>query len=915
MTGTTDLNRSYRRPADEAAAATWQVGSFIPSAKLSPGELTPDRYYFDITEQDAKGRRIEDEMRAVLAALGAPVTLVDQSVETLREAGSISFLGAELVSGVLSYRIYFGFDGPFVAAGRDALAYQWEPGGDGYSTRTYERVGEVPSERTRDLIAEVLDDGVPAQQAVADLVERILGKATAPLHLTRVRGTEGGRHSLAFNFHRSAPVHGRDIPDILDALARTLSLPVDLYHRWRAATDGLWLVDVAVGMSDRAPFVTIYHGSLDSPPPLLAIGSADAMAQPAEPEPMGPPVDPAGASTAAGESHLRALAPLTDLTAGTADVRVAVIDGPVDLSHPCFQGASLRRVDIGLTEPDDRGAAMVHGTQVASVLFGQPGSDVQGVAPGCTGILLAALESTADGQARGNQVALAQAVGHAIDQRADIICISSSDPSAEGQPEPILATALDRCAANGILVVAATGNDGASRATAPASHPGVLAVGAADSGGMPLSSNTGGPAFATHGLLAHGSNLPVAQPGGGRSLVSGTSFAAAVTAGAAALLLSLARANGSTATGKEIGRILVETARPCPTGTDHRCFGGLLDTGSALDRLGIPVGPSAPLQSIPLQNPLAKKESLMTDTSSQLAATETGPQQTLAAAATPAPVPPSPQAPAAPAAGDCGCQGGNSTKLVYALGTIGVDFGSESRRDSFAQAMGGIPEDMKALLAYLDENPEEAERLTWTLNLDETPIYAIVPVGPFAGRTYDRLREFLRDQLAGGIERVSVPGESSGGRRLASGQKVPSLLPVLRGMYSWNTPELVRSLVDVAKEPEAGTRLQSFLQHAYHELRNTGASSQDRAINAAATHAMQALTVFRETAAQGLELDSVTAERSPAAKPGADTWDVILTFFSPTQRLERARKLYRITVDVSDVLPIMVGQVRSWSKY
>jgi hypothetical protein len=36
---------------------------------------------------------------------------------------------------------------------------------------------------------------------------------------------------------------------------------------------------------------------------------------------------------------------------------------------------------------------------------------------------------------------------------------------------------------------------------------------------------------------------------------------------------------------------------------------------------------------------------------------------------------------------------------------------------------------------YLDENDFEAESLIWTLNLDATPIYAIVPAGQQDART------------------------------------------------------------------------------------------------------------------------------------------------------------------------------------
>jgi hypothetical protein len=62
-----------------------------------------------------------------------------------------------------------------------------------------------------------------------------------------------------------------------------------------------------------------------------------------------------------------------------------------------------------------------------------------------------------------------------------------------------------------------------------------------------------------------------------------------------------------------------------------------------------------------------------------------------------------------------------------------------------------------------------------------------------------------------------------------------------------------------------------------------------------------------------MELDEIDVVRSPICRPESDCWDVKLTFFDPSRMLDRARKVYRFTVDVSDVTPVTVGSVRSWS--
>jgi cyanobactin maturation PatA/PatG family protease len=270
-------------------------------------------------------------------------------------------------------------------------------------------------------------------------------------------------------------------------------------------------------------------------------------------------------------------------------------------------------------------------------------------------------------------------------------------------------------------------------------------------------------------------------------------------------------------------------------------------------------------------------------------------------------------------------QGSNGPALVYALGTIGYDFGSEAQQDSLAQAMTGAttPTDASGLLSYLETNPYEATAVIWTLNQDGTPIYAIQPAGPFANVAYERLREFLGDQVKEGIERVSVPGYLAGSVRLMSGQVVPVVVPEPRGMFSWHTSTLVSTALGEApkaaeekknyEERQAG--IYNFLERVYYELRNLGLTPQERAVNYAATNAFQVSQVFASAVREELALGNISVERSPICRPGSDCWDVKLTFFAPRNRLERANQVFRIAVDVSSVVPATVGAVRSWAEY
>jgi hypothetical protein len=106
--------------------------------------------------------------------------------------------------------------------------------------------------------------------------------------------------------------------------------------------------------------------------------------------------------------------------------------------------------------------------------------------------------------------------------------------------------------------------------------------------------------------------------------------------------------------------------------------------------------------------------------------------------------------------------------------------------------------------------------------------------------------------------------------------------------------------------------LRNFFDRVYYEIRNLGRLSPDRALNFAATNAFQATKVFSETIALSMRLDTIEVERSPYARPDADAWDIKLKFFDP-ENTRRARTVFRFTIDVSDVMPVSVGEVRSWS--
>ncbi len=275
--------------------------------------------------------------------------------------------------------------------------------------------------------------------------------------------------------------------------------------------------------------------------------------------------------------------------------------------------------------------------------------------------------------------------------------------------------------------------------------------------------------------------------------------------------------------------------------------------------------------------------------------------------------------------------------LVYALGSVSYDFGTEARRDSFKQLMPPVeikrtvvppnPYDARQMVAYLGQRASEARSVIWTLNIELTPIYAIEPAGAFGAEIYELLVEMLAGEVLGvgdsdHIERVSIPGQLTGRTvRLFSGQHVPVIqMESPRGAYGWKNNVLVEQSAQAVSQRAGSTsdsatvaeNLRSFLDRVYYDLRNLGVLSSDRALNFAATNAFQAATVFSEALGAGMQLEAVETEPSPFARADADAWDVKLRFFDP-ENTRRARRVYRFTVDVSDLMPVTLGDVRSWT--
>ena len=89
--------------------------------------------------------------------------------------------------------------------------------------------------------------------------------------------------------------------------------------------------------------------------------------------------------------------------------------------------------------------------------------------------------------------------------------------------------------------------------------------------------------------------------------------------------------------------------------------------------------------------------------------------------------------------------------------------------------------------------------------------------------------------------------------------------------------------------------------------------SRLRASNQLLSHKREyTATVFERAIKEQMALDTIEVERSPVCQPDSDCWEVKLIFFDPHRQLDVARWVNRYT-DISDVVPVLVGDDRQWS--
>lgn len=226
-------------------------------------------------------------------------------------------------------------------------------------------------------------------------------------------------------------------------------------------------------------------------------------------------------------------------------VVIAVIDHGVNRQHVTFGNADITTTNI-LSE-NDRPAE--HGTNVASLILGQPTGRIPGIAPEAS----VRVYDVFDGSNSFDKSDVVAAIIQAVDDGSDVINLSLSSTCLDldlvsfGCPDTAMQAGLDYAESHDVVVVAAAGNDGdgadycdrrlgsANSDRWPANSPTVIAVGGIARDGSVWDCS---PDQAYIDVLAPADALLVANASGGYDVGSGTSFAAPLVSGLLAIMLA-----------------------------------------------------------------------------------------------------------------------------------------------------------------------------------------------------------------------------------------------------------------------------------------------------------------------------------------------------------------------------------------
>jgi subtilisin family serine protease len=240
---------------------------------------------------------------------------------------------------------------------------------------------------------------------------------------------------------------------------------------------------------------------------------------------------------------------LMNVSSGSPEIIIGLIDGPIDFSHPAFQGSRVRTVSDSHFNACENASSIAcsHGTFVAGILCAKRGLAAPAVCPNCKIILNPIFrEDTTTNKISNGMILptatpeeLASAIIETIDSGAKIINLSLGLSTSSLTVYDKLQQAYDYALHKGVIIIVAAGNQGYIGSVSLIKHQWLIPVAACDENSKLDPMSNFGPSIGNRGLMAPGVNIVSTYPRGQYTHMSGTSFAAPFVTGSIALLWSI----------------------------------------------------------------------------------------------------------------------------------------------------------------------------------------------------------------------------------------------------------------------------------------------------------------------------------------------------------------------------------------
>ncbi|MDN5867083.1 MAG: S8 family serine peptidase [Candidatus Nitrosocosmicus sp.] len=236
------------------------------------------------------------------------------------------------------------------------------------------------------------------------------------------------------------------------------------------------------------------------------------------------------------------------LSSGNPEINIGVIDGPVDITHPAFQGSRIKTVEESQIAAckDASDLACIHGTFITGILSAKRGVPAPSICPNCTIILNPIFQEKTNcitdqpvNIPSSTPAELAKAIIRTIDAGSKVVNLSVGLSTSSITTYDEMFEVYDYAIRRGVIIVVAAGNQGNIGHNSLVSHDWPIPIVACDSTGKFSSVSNFGSSIGKNGLMAPGIDIESTYPGGGYISLSGTSVATSFVTGAIALLWSL----------------------------------------------------------------------------------------------------------------------------------------------------------------------------------------------------------------------------------------------------------------------------------------------------------------------------------------------------------------------------------------